>query len=277
MNNHITLEKENLQILSKFESANFNITEINSSQNQDNTEFKNDFSIGLKSYYLIQVDGDPKFRLASISARKNEIKAEFTAAGWVYQNENDAEEISKRWTQGKRKLRVVPWTDHRLDVIWNGSKDEARLAKKLIKLEIDSDRLNKKRQEIILQCHQSPLHPSWLYAEDISKLEAGNCSKEEKQAYEYFKPLWDKTSEEEAEIDLRANDIAREEEDIEEQNNLKIIRYGNYVINEEGLFYDPEEKKDNESAIKISSAIWPEAYLRDKEGKSHTLLIRVHV
>lgn len=165
-------------------------------------------------YYLIQIEGDPKFRLTAKSARKNGVKAEFLPAGWVYQSKKDAEEVANRWTQGKRKLYIVEmWDEQRLNAIWNGSKDEARLARKSIRVEIDSDRENKKRQEIILQCHKSPLHPSWLYSNDISKLESAGCSEIEIQAYKYFKPLWDKTNEEKNEIDLRTADIAREEED----------------------------------------------------------------
>jgi hypothetical protein len=168
----------------------------------------------IRSQYLLLVKGDPKFRLDAKSARKNSVKAEFTAAGWVYKNKNDAEDVAKRWTEGNRKLSVVTWYDSRLDDIWNGTKSESQLAKKSIRLEIDSDRVNTRKQEIIFQCHQSPLHPSWLYSENISKLEIEGCSDKEKQAYEYFKPLWDKTSEELKEIDLRSADIAREEEDL---------------------------------------------------------------
>lgn len=64
------------------------------------------------------------------------------------------------------------------------------------------------------------------------------------------------------------------------------IRYGNFVVDAKGLYYFPEDNESNEQGENeenkspkkswISSPIWPEAYLRDKEGKSHTLLIRVH-
>lgn len=167
-------------------------------------------------YHLIQVEGDPGFRLTAKSARKNGAKVEFTAAGWVYQNKKDAEDVKTRWEHGKRRIKVVPWFDPRLDVVWFGSKEESKIAKKTIRLEIDSAHLNKKRQEIALQCYHSPIHHSWLYEDDIFKLEAAGCSKKEIEAYKHFKPLWDKTFEEEEEIDLRGTDIAREEDDIVE-------------------------------------------------------------
>lgn len=167
--------------------------------------------------YLIQAN-DPEFRLSAKSARKNGVKAEFLPFGWVYQNRKDAEEVADRWTQGKRKLLVVPWCDPLLDAIWSGSKDEARLARKSIKLELDSDQVNKKRREIELQCYSSGLHHSWLYTEKVSE----NLSEEEKKVYTHFKPLWDKTSEEEGKIDLRDADLVRESEDIEDKQKKTI-------------------------------------------------------
>ena len=226
----------------------------------------------IQCYYLIQVDGDPDFRLSTKSARKPGVKAEFTAAGWVYQSKSAAEEIPQKWAQGERKLKVVPWYDHRVDAIWNGSKDEANLAKKSIRLEIDSDRVNKERQKIIFQCHQSQLHPSWLYEEDIAKLETAGCSEREIQAYKYFKPLWDKALKDKEKIDLRSADIAREEEDFKEWQKSDAIRYGDYLITSNGLYYS---KEGAEEETKISSPIWPEAYLRSKEGKSHTILFKI--
>lgn len=231
----------------------------------------------VRKCYLLQVKGDPEFRLTAKSARKNEVKAEFTPAGWVYQNKKDAEEVAKRWEQGNRKIIVTRWFDPRLDVIWYGSKEQSGLAKKSLRLEIDSDRLNQKRQEIILQCHQSALHHSWLYEDDVSKLEATGLSEKEIEAYKHFKPLWDKASEEEAKLDLRGADIAREEEDIK-QERPGATRYGSYVVESTGLYYYPEASEGNQEPEKtwISSPIWPEAYLRDREGKSHTLLIKIN-
>lgn len=172
-------------------------------------------------FYLLQVHNDPEFKLPGRSARINGAKAEFTAAGWVYQNKEDAERIAEKWTDGKRKLSAVPWYDNlhnsHLKAIWNGSKEEAAIAKKSIRLEIDSDRVNKKKQEIIFQCHLNPrFHPSWLY------VKAENVPEELKKDYEYFKPLWDKTFEEESEIDLRGADISREEEDLKDSITTEV-------------------------------------------------------
>lgn len=211
------------QTLSHKEERNSDIVTLSSEPSQNDNhlnemvskkqDFKTD-SFKEKLYYLIQVDGDPEFRLPAKSARKNGVKAEFLPAGWVYQNKKDAEEVAKRWTQGKRKLTVVPWFEPRLDIIWNGSKDEALITKKSIRLEIDSEQINKKRQEIILQCHLHPrFHHSWLYAD------AEKVPDDLKKDYEYFKPLWDKISEEQNEIELRAADIEREEEDIKDKTN----------------------------------------------------------
>lgn len=209
MTNTITIDSGNLQVSEE---------KINSEPVQKiiaNNETK------CKLYYLLQIEGDPEFKLPANSAKKHGEKAVFTAAGWVYKNKNDAEEVAKRWTQGNRKIIVVNWYEPRLDVIWNGSKDEARIAKKSIKLEVDSDRINKKRQEIILQCHLSPrFHHSWLYTE------AKNVPEDLKKEYEHFKPIWDKTFEEENKVNLRVADIEREKEDLKnslDQSNLPEI------------------------------------------------------
>lgn len=62
---------------------------------------------------------------------------------------------------------------------------------------------------------------------------------------------------------------------IEELNEQ---RYGNYVLELDGLYYWPKKSESNPNPERtwISSPILPEAYLRDKEGKSHALLIKVH-
>lgn len=225
-----------------------------------------------RCYYLLQVHGDPEFRLIAESVRKNGAKAVLCPPGWVYQIRNEAEAEAKRWTQGKRKLSVVPWYEPRLDAIWNGSNKEATLARKSIKLEINKCKLNKRRQGIELKCNSNGLHCSWLYAETVPE----QLSESEKKTYAYFKPLWDKTFEEEEEINLRGADIAREEEDIEEDRKSNVIRYGNFIVNDKGLFYDSQQNEGNETPIKICSPIFPLAYLRDKEGKSHTLLVKIH-
>lgn len=223
-----------------------------------------------KVYYLLQANDDPEFRLKANSARKGGVKAEFTSAGWVYQKKEEGEEVAKRCSQGKRKVCVIPWCDSRLDDIWSGSKEKASLARKSIRLEIRSELANKKIGEIKLQCHRAKFHHTWLYAKPE------NVPEELRKDYEYFKPLWDQAFEEQNEIDLRAADIAREEEDLEEENIIGTIRFGDYFVNNKGLFYEKQENDNDEPAKKISSPIWPEAYLRDKEGKSHTLLIKIH-
>jgi uncharacterized protein (DUF927 family) len=248
----------------------------------------------MRTYYLLQVHGDPEFKISTEMARKDSAKAVFLPIGWVYQGKEEAENFAKRWTQGKRIIKVVSWPtfDMRPDTIWNDKKRKAKLARQSIKQELEADRISKKRQEIILQCHQSPLHPSWLYAEDISKLEAADCSEKEKESYKYFKPLWDKTFEEEKELELKEADLERETEDVQEAENAEIeklkksevIQIGNYIIKQCGLYFVKEEDQDdsvfpNNNELKeiwISSPIWPEAYLRDKDGKSHTLLIKVY-
>jgi hypothetical protein len=68
-------------------------------------------TLKLVFHYLLQVEGDPEFRLSAKSARKNGIKAEFTPAGWIYQKKEEGEEVANRWTKGKRRLKVVKWFD----------------------------------------------------------------------------------------------------------------------------------------------------------------------
>ncbi len=235
----------------------------------------------LKIFYLLQVNGDPEFRLNSKSARKKDVKTEFLPEGWVYQNIKDAEEVAKRWTKGKRKLHVVRWYEPRLDAIWNGSKDQARLAKKSIKLEIDTHRLNKKKEEIELQCYSEGLHHSWLCAEFLSE----EMSEKDKKIHAHFKPLWDKTFEEQAEINLRADDIARETEDYNDAKEEKSNSWANctipsgYVLDEKGVWKvtknqaTESEKEASETIIKISDPLWVEGRSRDYSGSNSGLII----
>lgn len=189
-----------------------NIIRIDNENPQISTESKNNSSKNLNIYYRLQAEGDPNFKLKEVSARKGGVKAEYTAAGWVYQNKKDAEEKAKEWTKGKRKIHVTPYYEPRLDDIWNGSKNKARLSKQSIKLEIESNRISKKRQEIISQCQSKGLHQSWLY----EKLLPDDMPEQDKKTHAYFKPFWDKSLEEKDEIDLRTADLSREEEDIED-------------------------------------------------------------
>lgn len=53
-------------------------------------------------------------------------------------------------------------------------------------------------------------------------------------------------------------------------------RFGNYVLTESGLYYDKVDKNDDEQPIWLSTPITPEAYLRDAEGKNHSLLLRLY-
>jgi|GEM_PF-4555905 len=161
--------------------------------------------------YLLQVNGDPEFVLKANSARRGGVKAEYTAAGWVYQNKKDIEEVAKRWDQGERKICAVRWFDLRVDAVWNGKKSEAAIAKKEISLEIDNYRRNKKKGAIELQCHASGLHASWLRLDKLPD----DMSDQDKKVHAYFKPFWDETFKEKERLDLRNADIEREKEDIE--------------------------------------------------------------
>lgn len=72
--------------------------------------------------------------------------------------------------------------------------------------------------------------------------------------------------------------------ELRSKDSSKEIRYGDYVVDSKGLYYYPEIKKDDQETteqneetkkIWISSPIWPEAHLRDKSGKNHSLLLKV--
>lgn len=171
-----------------------------------------------KPYYLLQVRNDPKFKLTAKSARRRGVNAEFTPAGWVYQRKEDAEDVAKRWTEGKRKLEVIRWidpdTNRLLEKLWEGSKDEAKLAKEDLNIELSKFLNNKKIQSIEMECLKKGLHPSWLYFE--SKPDC--LSKRELELYSEFKPKWDEaTIEEPLEISLRESDLLRKKEDLEER------------------------------------------------------------
>lgn len=90
-----------------------------------------------------------------------------------------------------------------------------------------------------------------------------------------------KIKEKKEELENLRNSLNFHEKDLTEHT----FRCGDYIVDAIGLYYYPENKKDNleqveeteqPKKIKISSPIWPEAYLRDKEGKSHTLLIKIY-
>jgi putative DNA primase/helicase len=61
-------------------------------------------------------------------------------------------------------------------------------------------------------------------------------------------------------------------------------RHGNYIIKPSGLYHEAprkSKKQENEESGEleetwICSPIWPIAYLRDMNGKSHTLLVEIH-
>lgn len=173
-------------------------------------------------YYLLQIEGDPEFRLAAKSARKNGVKAKFTPAGWIYQKKEEGEKVAARWMNGKRKLKVVRWFDPEinslLDMIWNGSADESRLAKKKLKLEINKHLNNTKKQNIEIQCDQAGLHPSWLTNQSLPD----DMTENEKKIHSYYKPLWDKTFEEQEKIKLKESDISQEAEDIQIHSDLPV-------------------------------------------------------
>ena len=163
-------------------------------------------------YYLIQVKGDPTFRLTAKSARNGGAIAEFTAAGWVYKDKKDAEEVATRWTQGKRTLVAVKWYEPLLDKVWGDSKEEARLAKKEISLEIKKLENNKQINLLTVQCAQGGIHWSVLCG-PIENLPE-DCSEKDRKVYELLKPQWDKAKEEEKENDLRLSDLRMESEDL---------------------------------------------------------------
>lgn len=161
-------------------------------------------------FYLLQVEGDPNFKLLGKSAREGGKKAEFTSAGWVYQKKEEAEAVAKRWSVGKRRIKVVPWFEPILRTVWNGSKEESKAAKKRIRLEFKRHAHNEKRKHIETHCHQEGLHWSWLHGD----APANDMSDQEKKVFAYYKPLWDEAGKEQEEIELRESDLAMEEEDL---------------------------------------------------------------
>lgn len=73
-------------------------------------------------------------------------------------------------------------------------------------------------------------------------------------------------------------DSLGKEKKINQNNKRKTTHIeGNYVVNESGIYYLPPSENKNElnDSIYLSSPIYPESYLRDVEGKNHSLLVRV--
>jgi len=67
----------------------------------------------------------------------------------------------------------------------------------------------------------------------------------------------------------------------EERKNPNSMRDGNFTVEESGLYYDPvgpkiKEGEEKEVKIRIGSPIWPVAHLRNKDGRDHSLLLKVH-
>jgi hypothetical protein len=195
-------------------------------------------------FYCIHVEGDPDFKMKGHTARKGNVKAEFTPLGWVFQKKEDAEEVAKRWTKGKRVLTVFlnlisitnPILFNILYNIWNGTKDEVIVARRQLKLELERYKLNGERKEIEESCDAGGLKPYWLKFKELPDLYkqfpteqdrlANPAYKEwtekEKKLHSFYKPAWDKTFEKEEVINLRTHDNLDEQEDINESKQLAI-------------------------------------------------------
>lgn len=168
--------------------------------------------------YILQVFGDPNFRLKAKSVRKKGVKAEFTADGWVFQDKKEAESVATRWSEGKRIIKVARWGNSLVGVIWHGSKEEAEIAKKKIRQEIETYEANERKNEVEYQCIKAGLHQSWLSSEILPD----DMTETDKKTHARLKPLWDNTFQEQEKLNLQASDIRREEEDLKELASIKI-------------------------------------------------------
>lgn len=128
-----------------------------------------------------------------------------------------------------------------------------------IQLLVDVEKYDKTRS--IYDFESSPKRGNFLDNDDIRFKKEIN-----------FHERYLKNIEKRRELDNLRNSLEKFENEIIEG----VKRYGNFVVEKRGLYYLPETTESEEDQIWISSPIWPEAYLRDKEGKSHTLLIKIH-
>lgn len=210
----------------------------------------------IKRYYRLQAEGDSKFYLTAKLAREGGAIAEFTAAGWVYKSQEDAEKVARKWTDGKRKVKVVRRFEPLLDKVWYGSKDEARLAKKQIMLEVDRHKKNKNLQDIEIQCDQAGLPRDWLHEETLP--DDYNFSEHDKKTHAHFKPLWNRAKEEQEEIALKDRDIKREEE---------VLESGNIEVNGKALLDNLQRNEIGDANLFVEK--YKNKYVFDQtEGKN---------
>jgi len=107
------------------------------------------------------------------------------------------------------------------------------------------------------------------------------------------KPNWKPSPER---VNEFKNKKAKSEEKLNKHPN-NFFECGNYTVTTEGLYYTPPAKENDEepedesnpdqeksknkknasqAPIRICSPIWPEAYLRNKDGKDHSLLLKIN-
>jgi len=248
------------------------------------------------SYNCFLLMSNTKLVLNKESACKGGIKATFLPEGWAYASRKDAKIVAARFSKGKRKVSVIPWYNPLINDLWHGTKEEEKLAKKKIALEINQNKNNEKLRRIESDCEASGLHRSWLHTEVIPD----DMLDKEKQAFEKYNSLWNAARDEKDEVELQQHDINLIEEDLKEslsksdhkyddsechRNGIK-IPYG-YQLNNFGVWKEsaPKKKKnqdprgddedENEPILtKICDPIWVAGRSRDYLGSNSGLIIR---
>lgn len=189
------------------------LTQKNECVESSEDTLKNKPRVKIQMHYLLDVKGDPNFRLPAPSAKKDGTDAIFTANGWVYQKKEDAEKIAKIWTDGKRVVVAMMWYDERANIIWKNPKsNEAKLAKKEIRNEIDLFISNTEKDKIEQACVNDGLERQYLALKELPE----GMSEKHKKIHAFYKPRWDETFEKLKENELRKRDVEREKKDLEE-------------------------------------------------------------
>ena len=153
-------------------------------------------------YFLLQAyyDGKPSnethCRFTKERVTEYDAKVAFTPEGWVFENEEEAKKIADKLTDGKRKVIVVDYFKYYLSVIekiFNGNSKEIKLNSKILRSIYESIKTNKEIDGIKRDCNKTILDALWLTIEEENL--NGRLNEKEQEAYDFYKPLYEKALE----------------------------------------------------------------------------------
>lgn len=204
---------------------------------------------------------------------------------WVFETKEEAEEVLKNHPKQCAKLVVRSRPSNIAHTYLHGTSQQKKAAKCRLKIEIERREFEQDEEKFYIDCERAGIDKTVL-SDDLETFPENH-----REGFKRFKIRHEQLESRKRKLDqdeeeCKKKEAAADQQKIKDDKNAIEARHGNYVIKKSGLFYSPLKKtngKESEEAceedieeIRICSPIWPEAYLRDKEGKSHTLLLRVH-